>query len=693
MSHIRPKGAPTTNSSKTSTGIVPFMERFSNSTIEVAQDGRRGALMLSINVNHPEVENFITAKIDTTKVTGANISVKVSDAFMQDVKNDELFPLRFPTTNKEGEFKKDIPAKKLWGKIVHQAWKSAEPGVLFWDKILLESPADCYGEEWRSISTNPCGEIPLCAYDSCRLLSINLYSFVVNKFKDKPEFAFDVLYNVAYKAQKIMDDVIDLENEKISNILKKIESDSEPDEIKNVEKNLWQKIQKKLISGRRTGLSGIGLADVFAAMGIKYGSDESIKLTEEIYKCIATASYTASIDMARDREAFPIFNLHKEAKNPFIGRIFKDLDTKTKLNYTNFGRRNIANLTIPPSGSISILAGISSGIEPVFNAAYRRRRKVDTDHSNVSFVDKKGMSWEEYTVLHRVFIDWFRSYTGFSDADDVLIRATIAKMPDTALNDLINKSPYKDSIAHEIDYKKKVIIQGTAQKWVDHSISVTQNLPKIATEKDVSDLMMLAYDKGCKGITIYREGSRDGVLLNLDSNEKLEIIETNAPKRPKDVKCDIFYPKINDEDYVVFVGSIKDKPFEIFCFKNYGLSRTMSSGIIRKVSKRQYSLLRDDGVSVIVGDIISKFETPSEEFATRLVSTALRHGTPVKYIVEQLNKANGDLFDYSKVMARTLKKYIVDGTATNQTCPDCGHSPLTYKGGCVECPACGWGKC
>lgn len=685
LSHIRPKGALTSNSSKTSTGIVPFMERYSNSTREVAQEGRRGALMLTININHPEILNFISAKSDLSKITGANVSVKVTDEFMEAVLNDTDYTLSF-----KEDYKVTMPAKKIWQAITNQAWESAEPGVLFWDRIIRESPADCY-EGYKTTSTNPCGEIPLCPYDSCRLLSVNLYAMVDKPFTNEASFDFDIFRKVVGDAQKLMDDIIDLEREKITEILEKIQSDPEDDEIKQTEKNLWEKIGEKLVRGRRTGLSAIGLADVLAALGFKYG-EQALNFAEEIYKEFAIAAYSSSIQMAKDRKSFPIFDYFREENNPFIQRILGELSEEMRTMFFGYGRRNISLLTIPPSGTISMLPGITSGIEPVFSVIHKRRRKVHKDHPKVVFVDKTGISWEEYLVIHRTFLDWCSIKEGDRMSHETL-RELLSHYTSKQLEELIDRSPYRGSAAHEIDYNSKVRLQGRIQKWIDHSISVTHNMPKTVSQKEVSDLMLLAYKEGCKGVTIYRDGSRDGVLLT-NTETISDIVETTAPKRPKDVVTDIFYPTIKGEEYLVLIGILGNKPYEVFCFKNRQGFKAESRGLLRKVSRGFYNLMSEDGNKIRIENVTSFFEKPEEEFATRAISTALRHGTPVRFIVEQLNKAEGELFSYSKVIARTLKKYIPDGiTISSQTCPQCGHSSLIYVEGCMKCNNCEWSKC
>lgn len=676
LSHLRPKGASTTNSAKTSSGIVPFMERYSNSTREVAQDGRRGALMLSIDINHSQAEDFITAKDDLTKVTGANISVKIDDEFME---------LMDPTLGK------GTHRDKVWSKLIHQAWKSAEPGVLFRDKIKSESIPSCYGTDWQEVSTNPCGEIPLCPYDSCRLLSVNLTKFVDNPFTDKVSFNWDKFKEVVYIAQKLMDDVVDLEEEKINKILEKIENDPEPEEIKAIEKNLWLKIRDKLVAGRRTGLSGIGLADTLASLDIPYSSNKGIDLAEEIYKQLAISAYKSSIDMANERGAFPIWNYNTENTNPFLKRIYEQLKDDDWFQYQKTGRRNIALLTIPPSGTISLLAGISSGIEPVYQLSYKRRRKVDKDHPNVSFVDKNGDSWEEYLVWHHKFLEWFKIISEDQNLDAQKALQNMYDLMPSALTITVEGSPYFGSTAYELNPIDRVKMQGTIQKWVDHSISSTINLPKEATEEDVSNIYLTAWKEGLKGVTIYREGSRDGVLIS--NEDKKEVFnQTTAPKRPKVLRGQVFTPTTHGNDYIVVVGLYDDKPYEVFAAKNtWNLKGTWECDIIKK-SRGRYDVNIKD--KLYIKDITSEM-SQIEEDRTRLISVSLRHGADIRFLVEQLNKAKGNGFqDFSKVVARTLKRYIKDNDkVTGATCENCGSTDLVYKDGCVECNSCGWSRC
>ena len=682
VSHLRAKGESVTNSAKSSTGIETWEDFYSFVTRKIAQDGRRGALMMSCNINSPNAEEFITSKCDLTKITGANISVKVDDEFMQIVEDEQYLDLKQSLTN----------SFYLWDKLVHQAWKSAEPGILFWDKIKSESIPSCYGKEWEEKSTNPCGEIPLCPYDSCRLLSINLTKFVDNPFTSKASFNWKKFKQIVYIAQKLMDDVVDLEEEKINRILKKIDNDPEAEEIKAVEKNLWLKIKNKLLQGRRTGLSGIGLADTLASLNMPYANNNindnssnnsndnnlsSFELAEEIYKQLAITAYKSSIDMAKDRGAFPIWKWSKEVNNPFLSRILGEL-SQTKegyeiyaLNLVKYGRRNIALLTIPPSGTISLLAGISSGIEPVYQLSYKRRRKVDPNHPNISFIDKNGDCWEEYEVLHPKYAEYI---------------AISGDMYNT-------ESPYHGSTAYELNPLDRIKMQATIQNFVDHSISSTINLPKEATEKDVANIYMEAWKQGCKGITIYRDGSRDGVLINTNKkDDSVDFIQHNAPKRPKYLPCDIFTPTTHGQQYVVVVGKLDGQPYEVFAFKFDG-KFNLKEGYLAKIKRGRYDILTLD--KEIYSEDITSDMSQIEEDRTRLISWGLRHGAGLKFLVEQLSKAKGNGFqDFSKVIARTLKRYIKDEEkVTGTACDNCGSSDLIYKDGCQECQSCGSSRC
>lgn len=643
ISHLRPKGTIVSNAAKTSTGAVSFMHRYSNSTNEVAQEGRRGALMLTMNVTHPDIMDFIKSKDDLTKITGANISVKVTDEFMNEL------------------FKEKPEVVEIWNSIIHQAWKSAEPGVLFWDTIIKESPADCYADYgFKTISTNPCGELPLCPYDSCRLLSINLMGVVRNPFTKGAYLDYDTLHKVAVDAQRIADDIVDLEEEKIDAIINKIENDKENDS-NSVELELWHKIKNKLLQGRRTGVGITSLGDTFAALGVRYASDESIQIAEKIMKTIAVGSYTSSIKLARERGCFPIWKLDSERKNPFIQRILIEIGipSETYSDYVKWGRRNIANLTIAPNGTLAILAQSTSGVEPVFALSYQRRRKTETGS-------------ESYIVYHPGFERWMKYWEN-----------EIAN----CRGDGSNATPYDKSTAHEIDPVQKVKMIGAMQKWIDHSISNTTNLHKDITEEEVSSIYKKAWESGCKGVTIYRDGSRDGVLT---ISEQDHFKQYHAPKRPKTLDCDLHSTKIKGNTYNVFVGILENKPYEVFAINGGNEITKGDSGKLTKVKSGEYVYNDSKNKDLKITENLSD----EQAAITRLTSTALRHGAEIKFIVEQLNKTEGDLTSFSKAMARTLKKYIKDWDAiqTNSNCPEC-NNVLTFEGGCYICKECGYSKC
>lgn len=654
ISHLRPKLSHVSNSAGSSTGAVSFMPRYSNSTREVAQDGRRGALMLSINIEHDDAEDFIESKDDLTKITGANISVKISDLFMKTVE----------------EAKSILHVNRRWKKLIHQAHKSAEPGALFIDTIHKESPAACYGPDWIEISTNPCGEIPLCPYDSCRLLSINMTSYVVNPFTKEAYFDFILFKKHAEIAQKLMDDIIDLEDEKIDLVLKKIDLDPESEDVKTVERNLWNKIRVKLLDGRRTGLSGIGLADVLAMVGLRYDSDEAADFSEEIYKQLAISAYKSSIIMAQERGSFPIWSAIKEKSNPFIDRVvYQELDDDTFNIYEDYGRRNIALLTIPPTGTLGLLAGISSGCEPVFMPIHKRRRKVNPDHPNKSFQDKNGDWWEEYDVFHNGYKQWL-------DLQPVVLYGETFR------------SPYYKSSAMEIDPIKKVVMLGRIQKWIDHAISQTTNLPETATEKDVENIYLEAWKNGLKGITVYRDKCRDGVLISSSESKESKFHQHDAPKRPKKLPCDIYCFK--KQKYIVLVGKYQNIPYEIFAF-NWDLKLPETSGYIKKINSGRYDLIDDSG-EILIPNITSSMNQ-LEEDKTRIISWGLRHGAGLKFAVEQMSKSkNIDITSFTSLVARVLKKYITDGEISSGNCEKCG-CKLVYQDGCQSCPNCGNSKC
>jgi len=654
ISHLRSKGSLVSNSARSSTGAVSFMPRYSNSTREVAQDGRRGALMLSMNITHPDIEDFIMSKDDLTKITGANISVKITDKFMNAISNN--IGDREMTT---------------WKKLIHQAWKTAEPGVLFWDKIIQNSPADCYADDgFKSVSTNPCGEVPLSPYDSCRLGSINLYSFVNEPFTDRAVFDWHLLEDVAYNSQRLMDNIVDLEAEKIDRIIDKITSDKEPLAIKMVELNLWAKIKTSLLNGRRTGLGMLGLADAGAALGLQYGTDKFMYWAEDIAKTIAISSYKSSVDMAMQRGAFPVCDPDLE-KNPFLDRIYLELDGETQLNWGLFGRRNIANLSIAPTGTLAILAQVSSGIEPVFNLVYNRKRKI-TDGGEFNFTDATGDKWFEYEVRHKPYQKWVDELT----VDQLMVHPV---------------SPYDEATANEIDPVSKIKMQGRIQRWVDHSISITHNLPSTTTEEEVSNIYLQAWKEGCKGVTIYRDSCRDGVLTTKKSTIST-FTQHDAPKRPKELECDVFVLNIKHKQFLVVVGLMEGKPYEVFAVLHTG-KILINEGFIRKASRGKYDLYDKNGY-LYLSDITSEM-TQVEESTTRLISWGLRHGAGITFLVEQLSKVEGNGFqDFAKVIIRVLKKYIKDGIIpTGHTCENCGSTSLEYRDGCLTCMNCGNSKC
>ena len=865
ISHIRPKGAFVGNSALTSAGIVPLMERYSNSTREVAQYGRRGALMLSLHINHPDAEDFIDAKMQPGKVTGANVSIKITDEFMKAVENNEDFIQSFPidfklnknvdiskleynklisinSPEKHYGYIKKINAKKLWNKIIKNAHNSAEPGILFWSTITSESPADSYGGEWKTISTNPCftgetliltnegyktlnnlkwsynslykerdlpqianelgkfvpgrvwsngfkkiiklifdnnsyikctpnhlfklideteceasnligkivkgfdgnnskvtriedggieevfdfnlsgnnhwgviagliahncGEIPLCEYDSCRLLAINLYSYVNSPFTDQKSFDLGLLKKHTRIAQRLMDDIVDLEIEKLDKIIKKIESDPEPISAKYVELHVWQKIKEKAIRGRRTGLGVTAEGDMLAAMGLIYGTKEATEFSELIHKNIAIESYKSSIEMAKERGAFPDWNFEKEQNNPFINRLLNDKSTPEHTNlykqYCEFGRRNISNLTIAPTGTTSMMTQTTSGVEPVFMPFYKRRRKTE-DKDKAIFTDELGDMWEEYNVFHHKFIDWFIIalknkisdfhiwYDGLSyNYQDV--KDWLSQLDEPLLQTIYEYSPYYKATSADVNYIEKVHMQGIIQKWVDHSISVTVNMPENVTEEMVSDVYMEAWKSKCKGITIYREGSRSGVLIS-NKEKKLTIDKfqpAQAYKRPQDVPCDIFTTSIKGEKFIVLVGILDGYPYEVFAFKNQNINLP-PQGINRKKKAGWYELISLDKKTILVENLLTSFEIPDEENTTRLISGWLRSRGDIKYVVDILNKSKGDITTFSKAIARVLKKYIKEGEKSSEKCPSCGET-LIFEEGCLSCKNCGFSKC
>ncbi len=701
LTHIRPKGTSVMNSALTSTGVVPFMERYSNTTREVAQDGRRGALMLSISVNHPDAESFIDAKQDKTKVTGANVSVKLSDSFMKSVQTNTNFKQQFPVNSSNPSIEKSTNAKDLWDKIIHNAWASAEPGVLFWDTIIKESIPDCYSDlGFETVSTNPCGEIPLCPYDSCRLLAINLYSYVDQPFTDEASFNFEKFNSHVRIAQRLMDDVVDLEAEKIDAILTKIKNDPEPDEIKHSEQKLWEKIKKKTLQGRRTGLGITAEGDMLAALGITYGTDEGTSFAENVQKSLALAAYASSVEMASERGAFEIFDAKREANNPFINRI-KEANPSLYQSMIEKGRRNIALLTIAPTGTTSLMTQTSSGLEPVFQVSYKRRKKVNpTDQNvNVSFTDETGDAWEEYFVVHHKFKIWLEA-KGYSEDQ-------ISTLSDQEMDELVAASPYHKAMANDIDWIKKVQMQGKVQKWVDHSISVTVNVPKETPESVIHNIYMEGWKEGCKGMTVYRDGSRDGVLVSKDENKKEtnEFSETAAPKRPKTLTAKIIRFNNNHEKWLAVVGMMNDKPYEIFTGKAedaFHLPSYVNTGEVIKSlndndTKRYDFRYKDkDGFNVTIEGLSRSFTTEFWNYA-KLISGMLRHGMPLKYaisLVNNLHLNDDSLNTWKNGVVRALSKMLPDGTKPkNTTCTECGEDGLIYEEGCLNCKNCGYSKC
>ena len=699
LSHIRPKMSPVKNSALTSTGIVPFMERYSNTTKEVAQGGRRGALMLSISIKHPDAEDFIDAKMELNKITGANVSVKIDDEFMRCVVSGKPYKQQFPINSDNPSVIKEIDARELWKKIIHNAWQSAEPGVLFWDTIIRESVPDCYASfGFKTISTNPCGEIPLCAYDSCRLLAINLYSYVKHPFTPEAEFDFELFKQHVQKGQKLMDDLIDLEMEKIERILAKIESDPEPEGIKRTEKELWLNIKMKCLEGRRTGFGITAEGDMLAAMGLTYGTDEATAFAVEVQKTLACSAYRSSALMARDRGAFPIYDYKLEENNPFIQRL-KSADEELYSLMKQYGRRNIALLTIAPTGSVSICTQTSSGIEPAFLVSYRRRRKVNPNDSEatISFTDEEGQAWEEYNVLHHKFAVW-AEINGYNVAD------LVHKYTDEQLQEVIAKSPYNNATANCVNWVNKVKMQGAIQKWVDHSISVTVNIPKETSEEVVDKIYQTAWESGCKGMTIYRDGSRNGVLVSGSSKNNNTFTETKAPKRPKKLEADIIRFQNDKEKWIAVVGLYEGRPYEIFSGKaaSFVLPNSVEKGWVIRVKEEDnlparydFQFLDNDGYKVTIEGLSRMFKKEYWNYA-KLISGILRHGMPITNVIDLISKLTLDtdsINTWKNGIARALKKYVKDGTIVEgEKCPQCG-GKIIYTSGCKQCSDCGWSKC
>ncbi|UJH66029.1 adenosylcobalamin-dependent ribonucleoside-diphosphate reductase [Allomuricauda sp. SCSIO 65647] len=700
LSHIRPKGSPVKNSALTSTGLVPFMERYSNSTREVAQDGRRGALMLSVSINHPDAGDFIDAKMEQGKVTGANVSVRVDDAFMGAVEKEEKYLQRFPVHSENPKYSKEIEAKELWDKIVHNAWKSAEPGVLFWDTIIRESVPDCYADlGYRTISTNPCGEIPLCPYDSCRLLAINLFSYIDEPFTAKASFDFTLFRKHVATAQRIMDDIIDLELEKVDAILKKIDADPELEDTKAVERSLWENIRKKATEGRRTGIGITAEGDMLAALGLRYGSEEANLFSEEVHKIIALEAYRGSVHTAKERGAFAIFDAEREKENPFIQRL-KKADEKLYYEMLEHGRRNIALLTIAPTGTTSLMTQTTSGIEPVFLPVYKRRRKVNPNDKDarVDFVDEVGDSWEEYVVFHHRFKQWMQ-VNGID---------TEKQYGQEELDTLVQRSPYYKATSNDVDWLSKVRLQGTVQKWVDHSISVTINLPNDVSEELVGQLYLEAWKVGCKGVTVYRDGSRSGVLISNDDNkEKGESLTPFPTKRPEILEADVVRFQNNKDKWIAFIGLIDEKPYEIFTGladdeDGILLPRWVNNGLIIKnrnddgTSRYDFQYTNKRGYKTTIEGLSHKFNPEYWNYA-KLISGTLRHGMPIEKVVDLINSLQLDsesINTWKNGVARALKRFVADGTAAKgQTCENCKSKNLIYQEGCLTCKDCGSSKC
>ena len=712
LSQIRPKGSPVNNSALTSTGLVPFMERYSNSTREVAQDGRRGALMLSVSIKHPDSEAFIDAKMTEGKVTGANVSVKIDDAFMQAAIDGKPYTQQFPIDAADPQVKKEISAKALWQKIVHNAWKSAEPGILFWDTIIRESIPDCYADlGFRTVSTNPCGEIPLCPYDSCRLLSVNLYSYVRNPFTPEANFDFDLFKEHVAKAQRIMDDIIDLELEKIDLIMDKIKHDPQTDDIKHAEYHLWEKIKDKSSQGRRTGVGITAEGDMIAAMGLTYGTQEATDFSVSVHRTLALAAYRSSVDMARERGAFKVFDAKREAANPFLLRI-KEADPSLYDDIMTYGRRNIACLTIAPTGTTSLMTQTTSGIEPVFMPVYKRRRKVNPNDADVhvDFTDEVGDSYEEYIVYHKKFLTWME-VNGID---------TSKRYTQDEIDELVARSPYHKATANDVDWLMKVRMQGAIQKWVDHSISVTVNLPNDVSEELVGKLYVEAWRSGCKGCTIYRDGSRSGVMISASKKDKkksaaqkekassdripvMAVTET----RPKELDCDVVRFQNNKEKWVAFVGLLDGYPYEIFTGlqddeEGIALPKTVTKGRIIKqtnpdgTKRYDFQFENKRGYKTTVEGLSEKFNPEYWNYA-KLISGVLRYRMPIDHVIKlvsSLQLKDQSINTWKNGVERALKKYMVDGTeAKGLVCPSCGQETLVYQEGCLICKNCGASRC
>jgi ribonucleoside-diphosphate reductase alpha chain len=700
LSHIRPKGSPVLNSALTSTGVVPFMERYSNSTREVAQDGRRGALMLSISAKHPDAEKFIDAKMEAGKITGANVSVKIDDDFMKSVIEGTPYVQQYPVNSSNPSFRQEVNAQEIWKKIIHNAWKSAEPGVLFWDTVINESVPDSYADlGFQTVSTNPCGEIPLCPYDSCRLLALNLYGYVDKPFTSEAKFNFELFRKHVHSAQRIMDDIIDLELEKIDAIQAKIDRDPEDEEIKAVEGNLWNKIRQKAIQGRRTGIGITAEGDMLAALGLQYGSDIAIDFAVEVQKTLAVEAYRSSVYLAKERGPFPIFDAQREKKNPFINRI-KEEDETLYADMVKYGRRNIALLTIAPTGTTSLMTQTTSGIEPVFMPFYKRRRKVNPNDKNitVSFTDEVGDSWEEFNVFHHKFLTWLE-VNGYNPDE-------VKTYSEEEVQKLIEKSPYHKATSNDVDWVSKVKMQGMIQKWVDHSISVTVNLPEDISEEMVAKVYQTAWESGCKGCTVYREGSRDGVLISSKKKEQNADAESAPAKRPDVLDCEVIRFKNNHENWIAFVGLYNGKPYEIFT----GLSeddvlpipKAVTNGRILKIkdengSRYDFQYVDKYGYTNTIGGLSHMFNKEFWNYA-KLISGVLRNGMPITDVVNLISSLrldNETINTWNAGVERALRRYIPNGTKakTGKKCTECGSDSLIYQEGCLICQSCGNSKC
>ena len=705
LSRIRPKGSPVKNSALTSTGLVPFMERFSNSTREVAQDGRRGALMLSVSIKHPDAEAFIDAKMTEGRVTGANVSVRIDDEFMRCATEGQPYRQQYPIDAEKPQMEKEIDAAALWKKIVHNAWKSAEPGVLFWDTIIRESLPDCYTDlGFKTISTNPCGEIPLCPYDSCRLLAINLYSYVKNPFTPEAEFDFDLFRRHVQLAQRLMDDIIDLEQEKIDRILEKIASDPQSDEVKATERTLWEKIRRRTGQGRRTGVGITAEGDMLAALGLRYGTQEALDFAVEVQRTLALSAYRSSVTMAQERGAFEVFDAEREKNNPFMLRI-KEADPQLYADMAQHGRRNIACLTIAPTGTTSLMTQTTSGIEPVFLPVYTRRRKVNPNDPEVrvDFTDESGDAFEEYIVYHHKFLTWMRA-----NGIDTEKHYTAEE-----IEDLVSRSPYYKATANDVDWLMKVKMQGAIQKWVDHSISVTVNLPATVDEELVNRLYVEAWKSGCKGCTIYRDGSRSGVMISVKKkkDEKPELPECRPPqvteRRPDVLECDVVRFQNNKDKWVAFVGLLDGEPYEIFTGlqdddEGIVLPKTVTKGrIIKKINpdgtkRYDFQFENKRGYKTTVEGLSEKFNKEYWNYA-KLISGVLRYRMPLQNVIRlvgSLQLESENINTWKVGVSRALKKYITDGTvAQGQKCPNCGKEELVYQEGCLICKNCGASRC